>query len=345
MNFLIRVDSNKKMGSGHAMRMIALAEVLVAEGHKVFFCYNQMLPEIENKIVEIGASYQFIDAEISSDQDLKLTCALVVEKEVSAIIVDGYIFNQSYLQSLGQNNVLVYMDDLASVTNSYVDIIINSSPAASNINYEKLAPNALRLIGPDFVPIRSEFREEKQRLLPLNRRENILVTFGGTDPMSLTIPTINALIGTFPSTQNIDVVVMTDKMPCFPTQIKVHNNCNYMAELMAKSRLAISAGGSTVFELAAMNVPTIIAVVADNQEKHAQWSQKNEMSMVVDLRLENSNHAADIIANAAKDLMFNFERRTKYINNNKKLVDGMGTIRIAEEIIEMCIQEQNKRED
>ena len=52
--------------------------------------------------------------------------------------------------------------------------------------------------------------------------------------------------------------------------ITLINNSSQMAELMAKADLAISATGSTTWEILYMGLPLITGVIADNQEPAAE---------------------------------------------------------------------------
>ena len=52
--------------------------------------------------------------------------------------------------------------------------------------------------------------------------------------------------------------------------IHIHCNVTNMAELMAESEVALSAGGSTLYELCAVGVPVIAFSFAENQERLVQ---------------------------------------------------------------------------
>ena len=50
------------------------------------------------------------------------------------------------------------------------------------------------------------------------------------------------------------------------TQICIHQNVKKMSELMQQCDMAVSAAGSTLYELCACGMPTITYVLADNQK-------------------------------------------------------------------------------
>ena len=49
--------------------------------------------------------------------------------------------------------------------------------------------------------------------------------------------------------------------------INLYKNVSNMAEIMKKCDLAISAAGSTLYELASLSIPSIVFSFADNQKK------------------------------------------------------------------------------
>lgn len=342
MNFLIRADGSETIGSGHVMRCFALAEELFNYGHKVVFCYAQMLPGLRDKIIKLGGELIEIITEIGGDDDLAQTRAVSNKLDISAIILDGYEFEENYVSGLHEMQKLIFLDDYARLKNISADIVINSSPAAFKMPYATIASKANLLLGPEYVLIRNEFRSKRGDILPLEERKNILVTFGGTDPAGLTVPIVKNLLKYFDENQTIDIVVSSDIEFNFPAQVEIHKDCNYMAQLMARCGYAISAGGNTINELAVMQIPTLLVVVADNQENHAKWAKKNGTNIVVDARLKDKNSIAEEIVRSSIEIINDIGLKVRLCAKNKLLVGGDGVTKIVSEISRLFSNNQQK---
>ena len=178
----------------------------------------------------------------------------------------------------------------------HADVIINASPLATKEMYRNKITNSKLLLGVRFAMVRKEFQAFSNKIKPIGQRKNILISFGGTDVLDLTIPVLNVLLKTFDADQVFDVVVKKGFSGKFPKNVMVHEDCNYMAMLMARSGLAISAAGSTLGELATLHVPTILTVVADNQVMHANWLKGQGNRYIIDARIKKTDKVATEIS-------------------------------------------------
>ena len=100
---------------------------------------------------------------------------------------------------------------------------------------------------------------------------------------------------------------------------------------MKEADLAISAGGTTLYELCAYGVPTISYVLADNQiENTAQFQQDGIMDCAGDMR--RGSFKENI-----KRLIEKYDDRTFRANRSalaRSFVDGNGAMRILQIIME-----------
>ena len=57
MRYVLRADASQAIGSGHVMRLSAIAEELIARGEEVIFVGSiSNLPWVEDRIAELGFS-------------------------------------------------------------------------------------------------------------------------------------------------------------------------------------------------------------------------------------------------------------------------------------------------
>ena len=102
-----------------------------------------------------------------------------------------------------------------------------------------------------------------------------------------------------------------------------------MLDIYLESDIAISAGGSSCYELAYFGIPNIIITVSDNQLNIAKELNKKNVSIYLGKKEDFSPNR--IKENVLK-LINDTSLRKKMAENGRKLVDGKGKKRIADVI-------------
>ncbi|GGX60297.1 hypothetical protein GCM10007392_30400 [Saccharospirillum salsuginis] len=97
-----------------------------------------------------------------------------------------------------------------------------------------------------------------------------------------------------------------------------------MAHIMAKSTIAIGAAGSTAWERCCLGLPSLIAVLANNQELVSK--QLTEAGAAEKLDLEDTESMAVQISGMLHDE----PKRLQMGKRAANLVDGLGVSRIIE---------------
>ena len=213
---------------------------------------------------------------ISDGTDATELLSLIKQLKPTGIVIDGYHFSERYRQSLsGCGLPVVTMDDGTTQYPLHADVVVNVSPLAKIEDYITITASAHLLLGPSYVSLRSEFRHDKKSIETTPPKDqHVLITFGGSDPLGLTLPVVVALLDQLPEQVILDVVVGgavadDDKIDQLAihhaNRILLHKNTSTMAELMQRATMAIAAAGSTLWELAYLAIPTIAVVIADNQ--------------------------------------------------------------------------------
>jgi spore coat polysaccharide biosynthesis predicted glycosyltransferase SpsG len=167
----------------------------------------------------------------------------------------------------------------------------------------------------------------------------ILVTFGGSDPVNVSLTAIHAL-------QRLEIKNLSARVVVGPsnprigslkeacrsavTSIKVIEASDNMADLMAWADIAISASGSTCWELAYMGLPAITIILADNQKGIAEGLDNK--GVVINMGwYEYVN--ADRLADSIRNLIQSFDLRVAMGRKGRNLIDGNGAERIVKEIL------------
>ena len=124
---------------------------------------------------------------------------------------------------------------------------------------------------------------------------------------------------------------LADELPF----LQLHENVSDMASLMASCDLAVSAAGTTLYELCAAGVPSMSFCLADNQLTAAKtFEEAGIIPCAGDIRY-SCDEALDRIMDFVTYMSENFQKRKAAHETMRRLVDGKGAVRIAEALIEM----------
>jgi UDP-2,4-diacetamido-2,4,6-trideoxy-beta-L-altropyranose hydrolase len=339
---LIRTDASTLIGTGHVMRCLALAQAWQDKGGTVTFLMAPGSPPLEQRICSGGMNVQAIEEQPGSNDDAIITAEIANKIESSWVVVDGYQFSANYQKILKEHNCRIFfIDDFGHADHYYADIILNQNIYADMSYYkQKYEPYSRFLIGTKYVLIRKEFLKFSgwNRKIP-KIAHKVLVTLGGGDPHNVTLIVIESLKKVRVDDLEVIVVVgganphhleLNKAIRNFP-KCKIIKNGADMPTLMAWADIAISAGGSTCWELVFLGVPGIIITLADNQQLIAKHLNQ-EISYVT---LGWYNDISDEkLTDAIHSLIFNPEKRLEISQKAQKIVDGEGAIRVVQKIID-----------
>lgn len=335
---LFRADANPTIGSGHVMRCLSIAGAYKKHGHEVLFITADH--NADNLIERFGFDHVCLESkwdDITGETDqLK---GIIKENNPSLLFVDSYSVTQSYFNAISQFTKLVYMDDLNDLTWN-VDAIINYNVYSTSLDYSNYEGTRTKLIlGPQYAPLREEFRRIPAK--QIKDVTDIFVSAGGSDPECITIKLIKDICPIF---ENIKFHFVVGSLNPRIEEIKglslnhpnviLHINENNMSGLMQQCDLAISASGSTLYELCACGVPTITYSLADNQLlAMKQFEQQGLMKCAGDCRYNDgfTNKIKEIL----EILISNSDQRRNMSSKMQKLVDGLGVEHIFEALTDL----------
>ena len=343
---IIRADAGPKIGAGHIMRCLSLADALKDINRDVIFVSAD---ENAGKMVE-ARGYKLIALGTDSlnplDELDKLKCVPEFDK-AEAIVLDSYYIHTDYVKEIKKTKTVVCIDDLLDEAFP-ADLVINYNLFANEKAYDelylKLDNKPLFILGPIYAPLRKEF----SLTIPYEVKENVesvLVLTGGADPCHVALGLAREICKRRGDKNELDaqfhlvVGALSQDYEEIENMAKVcgdriilHRNVSNMKELMVSCDLAVSAAGSTLYELCACGVPTITYVTADNQiEAEKCFSEKNIMLSVGDARNNESFFEGmySLIQNTVADRAL----RDNLSAKSKDLIDGKGAERLAKEIV------------
>jgi UDP-2,4-diacetamido-2,4,6-trideoxy-beta-L-altropyranose hydrolase len=329
---LIRADASAAIGTGHVMRCLALAQAWQDAGGSAVFAMAQSTESIRARLA--SESCEIVDVAGAAD-DLRQTVSLARERNCEWVVVDGYQLDGDYqyaLKAAGQK--VLFLDDYGHSQHYAADLVLNQNVSASPTLYSNRRPETRLLLGPRYATLRREFRPWsiwERKLLPSCHR--LLVMMGGSDQANVTATVIEGLRRA--AIAELDVTVLVGgSNPHFSElhalaassglKIQLLRDASNVGEIMAAADIAISAAGSTCWELCLLGLPSLLIDVADNQSEVAKALHQRGCAVHI------GDHAvsAEIVSKKLKWLAENHELRQSLARRSRELVDGKGATRV-----------------
>jgi UDP-2,4-diacetamido-2,4,6-trideoxy-beta-L-altropyranose hydrolase len=330
---LLRADADERMGSGHLMRLLALGQAWQDAGGLVTVATSAP-GIILDRIVAEGWDLHRL-AEIRPDgADLAEVRRVAHDSTAMWIAIDGPHFAASYVADLGQAARTLVVDDLAQLSAYPATLVLNQNLHASALSYP-LGPGSRLLTGPSYALLRREYRRDWPPLATPDVARRLVVTFGGADPRRLTRRALEALSRSARDAFHVTAVVggaNPDHSALLalagerPGRIELRHNVSDMAGLLARADLALSSGGSTVWELARMGVPSLIVETATAEPMLAGGLAATGLfrSLGPAERLTD-----DAIVEALLDAAADRAWRSRMTQMGPTIVDGRGAERVV----------------
>lgn len=253
------------------------------------------------------------------------------------VLVDSYYVTNAYFRRISALVPVAYLDDLNAETWN-VDFLINYNIFAGVTDYFRYRGSQTKLIlGPNYAPLRPEFQGLPNHIIKENVTD-ILVSAGGSDPEGITEKLIQYICPAFPNIRFHFVVgVLNPRTGEIKNMergnIVLHIQEQHMAKLMMTCDMAISAAGSTLYELCACGTPTITYTLANNQLLVAEQFEKQGMMLNTgDCR--SKAHFIDIIVRNMEKLAGDVDLRRSMSLRMRTVVDGKGADRIVKDFLE-----------
>ncbi len=333
-----RVDANEVIATGHLMRCIAIAQGFQKQGEEVMFFLAE--EKETNRLKAQNMPYIILHSRWDAlEQEVLDLKRLLKQYQITKLIVDSYQAAASYLEELNQCVKVIYIDDMEKALYP-VSAVLHYSSWPEDKAYERRynGTGTICMAGMQYTPLRTEFYPNQGN----NAQKNILITTGGTDQYNIAGRLLEYFIKADKRQSDIHFLVISGSMnqnkPFLENLAKDHpniilyENVNCMGKLMRSAYLAVSAGGTTLYELCACRVPTVCFSFADNQEGFTcEMGKRGIMRYAGDAR-----KSEDIVERIYNNMMELWEDTHLYVQYQKKmgrLVDGKGVERIVENVL------------
>lgn len=252
------------------------------------------------------------------------------------IVLDSYLADETLIDTLTTMNAHVaFIDDY--VHRDYEKGLVMDWTVGSEIKaYPVKHDNVTYLLGSQYCVLREPFWKGNDR--PVSEEvERLLVSFGGSDIRSMTIPAVTHIHRMYPAIEIHAVLgpgacnrttqpLLQDNKVCWHSSLDAAN----IKLLMDSCDLAICGGGQTLYELASCGLPPLVIEFIENQREDicgfadigfaefiGRWNDKDIMERILQ----------------ALDTLKSPVLRSKRARIGKQAIDGKGAMRVAQELL------------
>ncbi|MGE0432705.1 MAG: UDP-2,4-diacetamido-2,4,6-trideoxy-beta-L-altropyranose hydrolase [Planctomycetota bacterium] len=323
---MIRADASPAIGAGHVMRCLAIAQAWRRAGGAVALASYQLPAALRARVLAEGVELLDVEPDGAAAADA------AQEWRAAWVVLDGYLYGVQFTQQLMDAVPrLLRVDDNGESVAPPATMLLNGNLHASAAMYPSGRFEVLA--GPAYALLRDEFREHCGRpRVARDPAQNVLITFGGSDPLGLTdrayVSLLRAQAGRGLCVQIIRggaERAATDDAPG-ESRVSVVRAATDMAARMAWADVAITAAGVTSTELLAVGTPAIQVITADNQRRIAAAMQQAGASILLG---EARDVTADSFVGPLLALLDDAPRRQRMIDAGRQLVDGRGPDRVV----------------
>lgn len=332
MHLAIRADGGSTIGYGHLVRSSALATEFLSRGHEVTFATQT--PEAVEEVCPAE-----IDVHEFGRPDPETLVSWLDRRKPEVVVLDVPCVDTEYqavVYDAVPTAVTIQDDDQHTVC---ADMVVNGNVFAPALNYDWIGSEPRWCLGSNYLLMRRVFREcqcEIYRLEETPKRG--LLTMGGSD-VRATTPTalrafgdigldVDVIIGPgFTSDNRTEIRRISHNLECH-VELHINPNDRRLVDLMSQAGVAVSATGTTVYELLARGTPTIGIPQSDNQVPVA-----NALAEHGALRALRLGDSTDRIGEELAKVVNDTSLRQSLQRAGLDLVDGRGTERVCEVIL------------
>jgi len=250
MRYVLRADASDLTGSGHVMRLSAIAEELIARDEEVSFVGSiSNLSWVEDQIAELGFS------EICGNPK-----EFVSKSDSDVLILDSYQIplDDPFIDHSRWLKIIAVVDE--QTPNYGCELRIHPGLDASWVRDSTIPI----LAGPLFIPIRKSLSKKFAQVDRNNHVIKVAVVAGGSDPYNL-VSEVAKILGKF--SEKFEVVLFSnyifeEKLDSRFKQIEIGKGLD---EVVQSFDLMLTTASTSSLEFLACGLCVGVACAVDNQ--------------------------------------------------------------------------------
>jgi len=284
---LVRADASSKIGTGHIMRCLVLAEAFRDKGDEVVFLTRLLEGNLDQKIVDSGFEAISLTS-VSVYSEIDEVSELIRAEAASMIVFDHYGIDAAYEKEIKKRTGVTIMsfDDTYEKHDS--DIVLNHNINADASRYAGLVPAHCELrCGSRYTLLRDEFTSLSPRMRAISSEQiDVFVAMGGADHSNiaqdvlqtlLQHPAVRATVVTTSVNRHLDALRhFSDAQQ----RISLHIDASKIAERMNAADLAVITPSVIANEVIYMELPFIAIITADNQREMGEFLRQHGIAVL-----------------------------------------------------------------
>lgn len=340
---VIRADAGPRIGVGHVMRCLALAQGWRDRGGDAVLLSSALPEGIARRYRNEGIDI-VPQAAAPAKDDAASMLDVARAREADWVVLDGYDLGTEHQDRARQSGARVLaIDDHAHAGRYTADFIVNPNPHARPELYGEAAGRAL--CGPRYAMLRREFRRHApfvRSTPPLASR--LLVTLGGSDVGRFGDDLVAALEDRSLAEVKTTIVRGAGQpaLGCPNERVRILDVQDDMASAMLEADVAVASAGGTTWELAFMQVPSLLVTLAENQVAVAAAAAREGAARVLGSAEHVTPH--QLVA-ALDDLRGSPDSRASMARAGRRLIDGAGVERVMMRMLDLPIRLRAARPD
>jgi spore coat polysaccharide biosynthesis predicted glycosyltransferase SpsG len=316
VRYILRADASQSIGSGHVMRLYAIAEELISRGKKVVFVGNiSEIPWLEQKILGIKLSEIFREClEFNPNPNTDI------------LILDSYHIpiQHSFLCYEKWKSIVTIADDATPAYNT--DLLIYPSVALSR----NLSANKRVLAGPKYIPLRKSIIKNNQHKI-LKSNLEIIVVGGGTDFNNF-VGKIAKILVNLPNKIQVNLFSERVKDLILDSRFSVVPFGPELDEKAKTADLVFTTASTSSLEFIARGIPIGVGCAVKNQEQYYESLCNMNIASPIG-RYLNGKWQIDLTM--IKELINDSNLRKELSLSCSNLIDLDGAKRITDEVIKL----------
>jgi UDP-2,4-diacetamido-2,4,6-trideoxy-beta-L-altropyranose hydrolase len=322
-----------KIGGGHILRDIALAEALGRRRADCTFALHTYGAAI---LERFGGSCADVYP-LPHPADPQALAAAVGEVRPDVLVLDGYGFDADTVERLGPARPRVaVIDDLAD-RRQVCELLVDPGYGRATKDYGGLVPIGCRVLaGPAFALLRPGFEVDRAPAATRPKVERVFVSLGLGEVDGVAGRVVERLRAASPDVR-IDVALGADTASVARLRARaardgklaLHIDAQDVAALLRAADVAVGAGGASTWERCALGVPSLAVIVADNQRRVVRALKADGVTLACDLHEPGFEAAFDAAWARLQDPAL----RATLAARSRVVCDGRGAGRVAEAIL------------
>ena len=281
-----KAEANSTVGGGHLHRCLALAKKCSVFGLDAEFIFSNSTPDFIQRVSDAG----FKTHPINEQQWNSIEVYKKIIPEHSILVFDTddiKYYSKELNETFNKNKIKTACYTITDQYEIWNDIIINPNIMALSHEY-KTKPGAIKLLGPEYMVFRDEFKGTTPNPKNTGAKKNILISFGNADVSGLTsyiLPLLEGLeelinrcmviIGPLNKDSRTikEIVASYDSMP-----IDIYEDVKDMIPLYKATDLAITSGGMGMWEMSLYEIKQL--VIASSPREVSYVSHMDELGYI-----------------------------------------------------------------